>query len=579
MFTLLAITILLIGVVRLVIIRDTNQTTQRHLHNVTERYSTSVNLTLFSFNRASDIVFEQLQTKSFYNNFLDKKNGSLNEGISSESFDDELVDYFEFLDKNGISINIIVPSEFSSIRKSELVPNITITNSNEVSYQFENQEQKLLTRGFIYRDNCIGYQFRYQIYNGENQAIVEITHDIHHVKNELYNGIVNNKVSYLFATDNKELLNDNSKKDLIRLKNTNLFHDHEDVFPDELINDSDLWDDFLLKINNTLRNDSLAGFSLLNQDKDTSNIFSVIPLSTINSESKFFLIVNTSNDLVKYVTRMNNAILVINSIIILLAMFGITFLVFNRLTLIHNANQMKRSEAHLKELNDSKDKFFSIIAHDLKNPFNGIMGLSGYLSLEYDNVDDNERKEIIHDINIASKNAFNLLQNLLEWTRTQSGTIKNNPTTIIPDQVIDLSLETVSTLAKHKEIKFIRNILTQSYGFADENLVTTVIRNLSTNAIKFSPRNSIVEIIVREYHDELVFCIKDKGVGLTPDEIDKLFRIDVNFHKKGTEKETGTGLGLKICKEFIEYCNGRLWVISEKGEGSDFYFTLPKLNT
>jgi len=106
-------------------------------------------------------------------------------------------------------------------------------------------------------------------------------------------------------------------------------------------------------------------------------------------------------------------------------------------------------------------------------------------------------------------------------------------------------------------------------------LVSTVLRNLFTNAVKFSSRNSKVEVIVKHFENELVFCVKDEGIGLKNEEIDQLFRIDVNFHKKGTEDETGTGLGLKICKEFVEYCKGRIWVISEPMVGSSFFFTIP----
>lgn len=270
---------------------------------------------------------------------------------------------------------------------------------------------------------------------------------------------------------------------------------------------------------------------------------------------------------------MNLSILYITTIVILSTSTCVLF--FIRKKLIQEISVLKKSKEKYKKMNDSKNKFFSIITHDLKNPFNGIMGMSEYLSSEYENVDEEERKEIINDINVASKNAFNLLLNLLEWTCAQNGSIKNNPTTILPEEIIELSLETVTTLAKSKNIELITTITTTKKGVADENLIKTVIRNLCTNAIKFSPRNSIIKIIVNEYEEKLTFCIKDEGIGLSDKEIDKLFRIDTTFQKKGTEKETGSGLGLKLCKEFVEYCKGQLWVVSNEGKGSSFYFTIP----
>lgn len=278
----------------------------------------------------------------------------------------------------------------------------------------------------------------------------------------------------------------------------------------------------------------------------------------------------------KKAKELNNAIFIINIFIILTIMTGFTLTILNRFKIVKEKKEIQQSEAKLKEINQSKDRFFSIVAHDLKNPFNGIMGLSGYLMHDYDMVDDNERKEIISDINIASKNAFNLLQNLLEWTRAQTGTISNNPVMIDPRQIVALSLETVSNLAKNKEIEIVEDYLTDEKGYADENMITTVIRNLTTNAIKFSPRGKKIEITANTYENELYFQVKDYGIGINHNEIDQLFRIDVNFHKRGTEKETGTGLGLKLCKEFIENCGGKIWCVSEPGKGSSFYFTIPK---
>lgn len=331
------------------------------------------------------------------------------------------------------------------------------------------------------------------------------------------------------------------------------------------------------KLEQSIRNNSSKGFSIYLSNNKNSSALTFTPVKqSLIQLSQAYIVSNNHDFVLKKVKEINNAIFIINVFIIIFVMFGFSITIINRVKLIKEKREMQKSTKRLKEINQSKDKFFSIVAHDLKNPFNGIMGLSSYLLTDYQNVEEQERQEIINDINIASKNAFNLLQNLLEWTRAQSGTIKNNPVQINPKHIVELALETVTNLAKNKNIKLVENYLATNRGFADENLIATVIRNLVTNAIKFSPRGSQVEIIVNQYLNEIYFEIKDYGIGISHDDIDQLFRIDVNFHKRGTEKETGTGLGLKICREFVEYCGGRIWVISELGKGSTFYFTIPK---
>lgn len=331
-------------------------------------------------------------------------------------------------------------------------------------------------------------------------------------------------------------------------------------------------------INKQLKNTEIKTASWHVGYNKTDSIFTLSKIPILLQNTLAFSVNWNCDTMLKKAKELNNAVLIINIFVIFSIMMGFTLTVLNRLKIANEKKEIQQSENKLKEINQSKDRFFSIVAHDLKNPFNGIMGLSGYLMHDYDMVDDNERKEIINDINIASKNAFNLLQNLLEWTRAQSGTINNNPVIIVPKQTVSLSLETVSNLAKNKEIEIIEKYLTEEKGYADENMITTVIRNLTTNAIKFTPRGRKIEIISSTYKNELYFQVKDYGIGIDHHEIDQLFRIDVNFHKRGTEKETGTGLGLKLCKEFVENCGGRIWCISELGKGSSFYFTIPKYN-
>jgi len=237
--------------------------------------------------------------------------------------------------------------------------------------------------------------------------------------------------------------------------------------------------------------------------------------------------------------------------------------------------KLARTIDQLEQTNRLKDKFFSIISHDLKGPFNGILGLSNYLLEEYERLSEPEKREMISDINLASKNAFNLLQNLLNWARTQTGNMVFHPTTILTREIVEFSMETVLNLARKKQIE-IRMDLDKEFAFvSDENMVSAILRNLIENAVKFSPRNSVIEITVNKIMNQVIFSVKDQGIGLTDEEIGKLFRLDISFQKKGTESEPGTGLGLILCNDLAQRMGGKLWVSSKVGKGSTFFLSLP----
>lgn len=304
-------------------------------------------------------------------------------------------------------------------------------------------------------------------------------------------------------------------------------------------------------------------------------VLALNPIQGFHYQGQVFLVALVRDNFLEKLLVWKALFLTVNGLMVVFILIGLLYFYRNLERLMAQKQTIEESKLRLQELNASKDKFFSIIAHDLKNPFNGIMGLSDYLQEAYDQVNDDEILDVIKEINVASRNAYNLLQNLLEWTRSQTGALHNAPIRLDPQQVVELALETVWNLARNKQITIQTAFKTSKMGYADQNMVATIIRNLTTNAIKFSPRERNVYISVSEYKNELVFCVRDEGVGLRSDEIDKLFRIDVNFHKKGTEQENGSGLGLKLCDEFARKCGGKIWVVSNSNEGSSFFFTIP----
>ncbi len=254
--------------------------------------------------------------------------------------------------------------------------------------------------------------------------------------------------------------------------------------------------------------------------------------------------------------------------------------VLNDITDIRHAEQkLKISEHKLKEANASKDKFFSIIAHDLKNPLQEIL-LASHMIIK-----NNQRGEHINlDTNIkhihsSVTHVTELLQNLLQWSRSQSGTINFNPDYIDMHYVVGKVSKLLSTKAMKKNITLTTNIDEDLVCYCDSNMIETVIRNLVSNALKFTHENGRIEINSYEDDQNTTIEIKDNGIGISREDLDKLFRIDVHHTTIGVQKEEGTGLGLILCKEFVEKNSGKIWVESEEGKGSSFKFTLPTVHS
>lgn len=242
----------------------------------------------------------------------------------------------------------------------------------------------------------------------------------------------------------------------------------------------------------------------------------------------------------------------------------------------HTNQKLIQSEQNLKELNATKDKFFSIIAHDLKNPFNALLGFSELLERNYDTYSKTEIKEYINVIYESSQSLFKLLDNLLQWSRTQTGSITYNPEQFELLPVIKQEVTYLQLNADKKKITIKVLVKESITPYADKNIISSAIRNLVNNAIKFTNMNGKVEIFARELADEIEVSITDSGIGIDNDDLDKIFQLNNSISNKGTANEEGTGLGLLLCKEFIEMNNGRIWATSIKGKGSTFYFTLPK---
>ena len=228
----------------------------------------------------------------------------------------------------------------------------------------------------------------------------------------------------------------------------------------------------------------------------------------------------------------------------------------------------------LYELNASKDKFFSIIAHDLKNPFNTILGLSELLKDEIKSGNLETIDEYSGMIYSSTVQTLRLLENLLEWANSQRGKISFNPIPIKLRELFDEEFSVLNDMARGKNIELKSSFSDNITIIADKNMIKTILRNLISNAIKFTHKNGKVEVKAMIINNQVEISVSDSGIGMTKETMAKLFRIDANLSTRGTENEKGTGLGLFLCKEFVEKHGGKIWVESESGKGSIFRFNL-----
>ncbi len=238
-------------------------------------------------------------------------------------------------------------------------------------------------------------------------------------------------------------------------------------------------------------------------------------------------------------------------------------------------DELEEQSRRLKELNATKDKFFTIIAHDLKNPFNTVIGLSELLMLRYDQYDEEKIKDFIGQINNFSNNAYSLLENLLQWAKSQTGRININPQKIDLLDIVQENLALLKGKADEKSIMLNSYIEKGCVVYADLNMLRTILRNLMSNALKFTHSGGYIKVDAAKRGDFYEVSVEDNGIGISKENQEKLFKIDSNVSTKGTADEAGTGLGLILVKEFVEKNGGAIQVYSEPGKGSRFFFTLP----
>jgi len=266
----------------------------------------------------------------------------------------------------------------------------------------------------------------------------------------------------------------------------------------------------------------------------------------------------------------------------ILSFLVVVILLFNYRLKVRSNKQLKEKNIEienqnlkLEEINATKNKFFSIIAHDLKNPLAAFIGFMDVIQIQLNEMPKEELQANLKQVGHLAESMLDLLENLLKWGRSQAGVLEFKPTPISILELLDGALRIVSMNAQSKKIDVLVDIKEDITFVADPNMLSTVVRNLLSNAIKFTPKGGRVSITAMESENEFILLVKDYGVGISIEDQQKLFRIDSNFRNHGTEREPGTGLGLILCKEFVEKHGGTMIVESTLNVGSTFGFSLP----
>ncbi len=238
--------------------------------------------------------------------------------------------------------------------------------------------------------------------------------------------------------------------------------------------------------------------------------------------------------------------------------------------------ELKQKSDQLAELNASKDKFFSIISHDLRSPFNALLGFAQLLSenLERYSLDDIRNK--VAKIRTSAERLYALLENLLTWSRIQRGAMEYYPESLDLYDVVEDNVDLFMPNAEQKQVRLINSIPQETFIYADYSMLNTVVRNLTSNALKFTSSGDRVELSASRDEQHVEVAVSDTGVGISEDILSQLLRIDTHHTNVGTAGEKGTGLGLTLCKELVEHNGGTIWIESEVGKGTTFRFTVPR---
>jgi signal transduction histidine kinase len=237
---------------------------------------------------------------------------------------------------------------------------------------------------------------------------------------------------------------------------------------------------------------------------------------------------------------------------------------------------LQQQKKELAELNTTKDKFFSIISHDMRGIFTPIVGSSDLIKRMVTKYEDDRLKKFTNNLSTSVRNALKLFENLLDWSRLQQGRMTFEPKKLSLTELVSQTVDLFSEHQKTKNIQIVNNIIEIYHVSGDANMIKTIIRNLVSNALKFTHSGGTITINAKKKEEFIEIAVSDSGVGMTSEKLNELFTLQKSKSNKGTDGERGTGLGLILCKDFVEKHGGKIWVNSIVGKGTTFEFSLPE---
>lgn len=327
------------------------------------------------------------------------------------------------------------------------------------------------------------------------------------------------------------------------------------------------------EISHDLQTKEIFGHSATIDGVDIFALFIKIYSPDKNDEAFIIIYSNDSTAAGFYRSYLRESLVI--SILILLLILLVAYAIDRHKQVKIKNQELEKQAQQLSDLNQTKDKFVSVIAHDLRNPFHGLVGLTQVLVEDFDSMEPEKVRKFHNLIYQSAKQGYQLVLNLLECIRSQTGRINFSPERLDLSKIISDNIKLAKSTAQNKDISLINLVEPGLIVFADYNMIHTVIRNLISNAIKFSNPGGKVFIEGQKEDGQIVIKVKDEGVGMDSETMKNLFRIDVAQSSRGTSGESGTGLGLILCKEFITRHDGKILVESQKGEGSTFTIILP----
>ena len=556
-----------------------------HLNELIRLEEIKVNSSINTYNLVSEAVFSQIVSKPEVLELFSKassKNTNEQHVVRNKLFK-MLSDTYEKLKSMNIKqLHFHLPDNTSFLRfhrPNKYGDNLRDDRPSVVYANSLLTIQKGFEEGKIYN----GFRYVYPLFfNDKHIGSVETSFSFEAIKKQL--NLLG--VPYLtFLINGKIADNIVFKEEMINYQTSSLSNDYYEEKNNIYKNQDTL--KFLREINEKVRliiKDQIASkksFAVNAEQNDANYLVSFININNLYHNHSAYVVTYNKDYQIEQINKSKTLSLVIGLIGLPIIIMLISNFYINHLKIKDQNMMLKQTEISLLELNKkledlnySKDRFFSIISHDLRSPFSSLIGFSQLLHQKFDDFEPDEVKESIGHIYSVSKKTYSLLENLLQWSKLQTSDMKANLSTInLYDFIID-GLDLLKASAEQKSINIMVDIQKDSIIQADREMLNVIIRNLIGNAIKFTPKGGMIELKSQKDGDFIKLKILDSGVGMDSKTLDNLFRIDIKTSNAGTEGEKGSGLGLLLCKELSIKMGGDIIVESELGKGSTFIVLL-----